>query len=48
MLGKYDEAQLAFQQSHPVIEATFGTTHARTEKSRARMSALEQARNQSP
>ncbi len=47
-LGKYDDAQRAFQLSHPVIEATFGTTHPRTQKSRARMSALEQARNQSP
>jgi eukaryotic-like serine/threonine-protein kinase len=47
-LGKFDKAQLAFQLSHPVIEATFGSTHARTEKSRGRMSELEQARDQSP
>ena len=38
----------AFQLSHPVIEATFGADHARTQKSRARMSVLQQARDQSP
>lgn len=45
-VGKFDEASLAFQLSHPVIEATFGSTHTRTQKSRDRMDALEAAQNQ--
>lgn len=46
-VGKLDEAQRIFELSYPVIEATFGAGHKRTQKSRDRMGLLESARNQS-
>ncbi|MFK7760394.1 MAG: tetratricopeptide repeat protein [Phycisphaerales bacterium] len=45
-VGKHDQAQRIFELSYPVIEATFGTEHKRTQKSRDRIDALESARNQ--
>lgn len=47
-LEKFDEAAVAFEKSHPVLVATFGTEHARVLKSVGRMEALETARNQAP
>tara|TARA_R110000868_G_scaffold241497_3_gene496534 strand:- start:203088 stop:205661 length:2574 start_codon:yes stop_codon:yes gene_type:complete len=45
-LGKLDEAQRAYDLSHPVLVATFGPTHARTLKSLGRLEAINAARDQ--
>jgi tetratricopeptide (TPR) repeat protein len=47
-LRKFDKAQVELNESHPILVATFGATHARTLKSDGRIEALEAARNQSP
>ncbi|MBO6514418.1 MAG: serine/threonine protein kinase [Phycisphaerales bacterium] len=44
--GKFDEAERAFELSHPVILATFGPEHTRTIKSADRMEQLASSRTQ--
>jgi tetratricopeptide (TPR) repeat protein/predicted Ser/Thr protein kinase len=45
-LGELDAAQSAIERTQPVLEATFGSTHERVQRSLARMARIEALRSQ--